>query len=529
MPGLDKSVLDTIDFNLAVDRIKTDIKSDFIIAPHYNAIFINSRDELTTRTYENLNNGNYEVSLPITMSVPKKGGFARPGNILHPTDRLVYQILADSFAKTVEEQIDRERNFSNVFLEDDPNNYMFEQSHDSWDKYKTRIAQLCSNGGYFVKADIANYFERIPQHHLINLLHASGCKTEIVNLLEKVMSSFREKNSFGIVQGLFPSDLLGNFYLSDIDSFCEIHEMPSARYVDDFFIKFNTKSDASRGLLKLIERLRKNGLNINESKSGIFSAEEIQEEENELDNIFDEAKNEIKEEMLSEAADEYYQGLMYIGYGFSIDWEINESEIEIDESEVEFAAVERLYESIDDFSKSADKIEKFCLPLLSYASSDIAIDRSLKSIIEKPYMAKIYNSYLLTFAKKDPVISKKLEKLLIDENLVSDYQYMYIIAALMKCPTITRETINLTLRLLSARQISDETRAIAAIFSAKYGNPQQKNSVKISYDGEHSEFVRSAILYSAKHFTPVEKKTCRKAWGSHSFINSLISTAIKSE
>lgn len=531
MPGLDKLVLDSIDYKTSIGRISADIKSDFIIAPHFNAIFYKSSDELWARTYDSLKNGNYETSPPFTMSIPKKGGFARPGSILQPMDRLVYQILADSTAQIIEEQIDRSRNFSNVFLKNDPHSYMFVPSHESWKKYKTRIEQLCTEKGYFVKADIANYFERIPQHHLINLLHASGCKPELINLLEKILLSFREKNSFGIIQGVYPSDLFGNFYLSDLDSFCEIHNIPSARYVDDFYMKFPNKIEASRGLLKLIEQLRKNGLNINESKSGIFSTEEIQREENELDQIFEEARNEVRKEILHETKEEYSEDITfgYSEYGFSIDWEIDEAEVEINEDELKFAAVERLYKSIDSFPKSVDKIEKFCLPLLSFAGSEIAIDRCLTSIVEKPYMAKVYNSYLLTFAKKDKIVSEKIEKLLNDENMISDYQYMFTIAALINCPSIQRGTINLALRLLSDKKISDETRAISAIFAARFGNPQQKNSVRLSYDGEHSDYVRSAILYSSKHFTAAEKKTCIGAWGSHSLINSLISTAIKSE
>ena len=531
MPGLDKQILDSIDHQIAIKRIQNDIKSDFIIAPHYNAIFLKASDELWARTYECLNSGSYETSLPLTMSIPKKGGFARPGSILYPTDRLVYQVLADSTASIIEEQIDRTRNFSNIYLNDDPNGFMFESPHDSWGKYKSRIAELCNGGGYFIKSDIANYFERIPQHHLINLLHASGCKTEVVNLLEKTLSSFREKNSFGIVQGVYPSDMFGNFYLTDLDSFCEIHNIPSARYVDDLYMKFDSKNEASRWLLKLIERLRKNGLNLNESKSGIYSAVDIKQEETELDQIFEEARIEVEEEMLKEAEDEHYDRLLprFGYYGFAVGWEYERPEIELDEEEVHFAAVERLYDSIDSFPNSSDKIEKFCLPILSHSGSRIAIDRSLNGIIEKPYMAKVYNSYLLTFAQRDKTISKKLENLLTNVAIVSDYQYMYLIAALMNCSEISRDTINLAVRLLEDKKVADETRAIAAIFAAKFGNPQQKHCVKIAYDGEHSEFVRSAILYSSKHFTSVEKKTCIKAWGGHSLVNALISVVLKTE
>jgi len=298
-------------------------------------------------------------------------------------------------------------------------------------------------------------------------------------------------------------------------------------------MKFNSYNDAARGLIKLIERLRKDGLNINESKSGIFSTDEIHREETELDEIFEEARSEIEEEMRSEVEEEYhensYHGRAYSYYGFSIGWEYEEPEIELDEEEVHFNAVERLYVSIQNYPKSTDKIEKFCLPILSFSGSTIAVDDSLKGIIKKPYMAKVYNSYLMTFISKDKTISNKLQKLLTDENIVSDYQYMYIIAALMNSKEISRVSINLALRLVENKKVSPETRAIAAIFAAKFGNPQQKYSVKIAYDGEYSDFVKSAILYSSKHFTAVEKRMCIKAWGGHGLTNALISVVLRNE
>jgi hypothetical protein len=34
MFGIDNTLLDQIDFNMAIQRVKSDIKSDFIFAPH---------------------------------------------------------------------------------------------------------------------------------------------------------------------------------------------------------------------------------------------------------------------------------------------------------------------------------------------------------------------------------------------------------------------------------------------------------------------------------------------------------------
>lgn len=44
--GMDKKFLETIDFNLAIERITADLKSDFILAPHLSCIYTDAKDEL---------------------------------------------------------------------------------------------------------------------------------------------------------------------------------------------------------------------------------------------------------------------------------------------------------------------------------------------------------------------------------------------------------------------------------------------------------------------------------------------------
>jgi hypothetical protein len=535
LPGLDKTSLDSFDFEFALKRIQNDVRSDFILAPHYNFIFLKSGNELSSMVYENIKSGTYEPELPITMSIPKPRGFSRPGSILQPFDRLVYQTIADNISLKVEENLDRTRAFSHVMIPEDKDGFMFRRAHDSWAELMQKVSGMCDSGGYILKADIANYFERIPQHHLINLLHASGCDSNVVSFLEKILLAFREKNSFGIIQGCFPSDLLGNFYLSDLDAYCELNNVPSARYVDDFFMHFSSIENAFKGLLDLIERLRQNGLNINEFKSGIQEAGDLKKEESELDKIFNEAREEVQNGLIKEDIEDDHTRLMVTShYGFAIDWELGydsdtEPEVDADEEDIYFAAVQKLYESIDDFPKQSDKIEKFCLPLLNIMDSDIAIDRSIEGIITKPYMARVYNSYLSSFTHRNKDIVEKVESILDDSRIVSDYQIMYILAALMKSESPQRETVNKSIRFLQDHRFKKETRALAALFAAKFGNPQQKRTVRLAYESEPSPYVRSAILYASKHFSTPEKRTCLSAWGGHNPVNALISNALKNE
>src|SRR5688572_6282674 len=126
MPGLDRTVLDTLNSAVAIARVRRDIRTDFILAPHFDAIFLKAADELWARTHELLSSGRYIPEPVLTVAVPKPRNFTRPGSILCPIDRLVYQLLGDLLAPTLEAQLDRTRTFSHVIADAGSEGYLFE-------------------------------------------------------------------------------------------------------------------------------------------------------------------------------------------------------------------------------------------------------------------------------------------------------------------------------------------------------------------------------------------------------------------
>ena len=520
MPGLDRRIIAQIDHESVITHVKADIRSDFIIAPHYIAIFNRAGGELWDQLQQQLRAGTYQPELPITISVPKERFFTRPGSILRPADRFIYQALVDNVTDQLEEGLDRTRSFSHV--PSDEEGQMFQPNHESWERFQARVAEICDDSEFILKADLSNYFERLPQHHLVNLMTAAGCAPEVVSLLEEMMLAFRERNSFGIVQGVYPSDALGNFFLSDFDAYCDLAELLSARYVDDIYMGFASEAEARKGLASLIETLRKDGLHLNEYKSKIMPADEVIQEETVIDRLFDEIREEVKDDEIYERASPY---------GFEVEWEEEEEEEEEDEDDdeddedLENAAVERLMEDIGDYPNQEDQIEKFCLPILRSAQSGSAVEHVLDNLKEKPHQTRLYFSYISTFVRTDQDVVDALEELVADDT-VSDYQRMFLLAALLRARTVTRATVNTALQWLQNWTVAKETRAMAAIFAAKHGVAQQKRTVRTSYEDEPSDYVRSAILYSSKYLTAVEKKTSKRAWGGHNAINTLIAQTI---
>ncbi len=143
MPGLDRTIIRQIHHESVIAHVKADIRSDFILAPHYNAIFNRAGDDVWEQLKQQLGAGTYQPDLPITMSVPKERFFTRPGSILRPMDRFLYQALVDNIMERLEGGLDRTRSFSHVPSVTD--GQMFEPNHESWERFQGRVAEICAS------------------------------------------------------------------------------------------------------------------------------------------------------------------------------------------------------------------------------------------------------------------------------------------------------------------------------------------------------------------------------------------------
>lgn len=302
--------------------------------------------------------------------------------------------------------------------------------------------------------------------------------------------------------------------MSDFDAYCDLNGIGSARFVDDIYMSFDSQIEAQVGLANLIDHLRSEGLHLNEYKSGIHPADDVVRRETEVDDLFEDARKEARDQL-----SEYIE----TGYGFTAEWDLVE---EPEEEDVELAATQILYDSIEQYPKQAEKIERFCLPLMRATGSDHAVDDILRNIGVKAHLTRLYHSYLSGFTSDNPEIVRQLSQLIVDEVLATDYQRMYILGSLLNAQSISKIVCNHVLQWLQTPTIAKETRAISALFVAKHGTPNQKRAVRLAYENEPAMYVKSAILYASRYFVTAEKKTCRRAWGGHSVINSLIAQSI---
>jgi hypothetical protein len=172
---------------------------------------------------------------------------------------------------------------------------------------------------YILKVDVANFFGSLNLHTLINVLSDSGFPQTLCTRLEALFIAYTgEHSSRGILQGMYPSDLFGNYYLAPIDRLLDEQGVPSARYVDDLYIFVNSVKAADHILRRLIPTLRSYDLVLNENKSVLMPKAALRSEEPDLESLFAAAIDEIT----PQTEDEDF----YSDYGFQSEWDEGEED-----------------------------------------------------------------------------------------------------------------------------------------------------------------------------------------------------------
>lgn len=532
--GLDGAVVDSLNWSLALRRVAHDLRSDFIYSPHLAFIYRKAGEELIEQVRNQLKSGTFSVGIPLTIEVPKSHRLriigskrpgphsSRPGSILQPWDRLLYQALADEAADLIDLQLDAKRSFSHQ-LAKPASEVMFVPTRTSWNALQKALRKYAKPREikYILKVDIANFFSALNQHTLINILKDAGYKPELASRLEVILTSLTgSRSSRGILQGMYPSDLFGNYYMEPIDRFLSDYEVNSARYVDDVYIFLDKLESADVLLQRLIPELRNHDLSIHEGKSVILPKSALVTEEPDLQDLFEDAVTEIAQQIEDEDLD--------VDYGFQSEWsEEDEDERDSEEAEeLELKATKKLFDNVAEYPGHEENIERFCLPLFAKAESDYAVSHVLDAFTKRLSMSQIYSAYLATFIDRDEV-QEALLNLAADASL-PDWSRMWIVAALSQAESATDEQVKVVLRLLKDATRHDALRAVAAVYVGRFGDHTRRKALGQIYPNV-SPYVQAAIYFSSRGWVGAERSNARANWGSHSPLNKLMTKALSSK
>lgn len=538
--GLSPGLIDQVDWDLAVRRVVNDLRTDFIWSPHLLYLLRNCSDELISSLCGKLRAGTFYPGVPLTIEVPKSfrievgrtikrrgPNFSRPGSVLPIEDRVLYQAIADTAAPILEAATDRDRSFSHQ-LAPEENDSMFLNNRLCWSQMQQRMRQHSEDRSlrYVMRLDIADYFGSINQHTLVNMLRDQAINRNLVDRLEELLVAYTgERSSRGILQGIYPSDLFGAFYMTPIDRFCAENEITSVRYVDDLYLFVPSVAQADMALRGLTQELRKFDLRINEAKSKILLKTDLFTEEPDLEDLFSDALIEVASQGEEEEVSEE-------GYGFQTPWDNDEDEDEADERDEDSAddggreleATKRLFDAIETYEGHEENIERFCLPLFSKTSSDYAVEHVMQSFSDRPSMTQIYCSYLGKFIRARPDVSDFMAESLDDDSLF-DWQKIWMIACLHQARDRQEDAVRTANAILQDGSAHEALRAVAGTYVGRMGDAARRRGLYATYSTV-TPYIQYALYYSSRRWPAAERRHAKATWGVQGDLNRMYTDSL---
>lgn len=228
----------------------------------------------------------YDPQKPMKVFAPKNRASVRILHMLHPQDLILYTaltLIAKSDIEANRIPISDKKVFS----------YRCEvgkltELYESRGSYEAYRAQLKSRGSrpsvrYVAVADIADFYPRIYQHRLENVVESVATTQRVRDvarvLVKKLIGNLLGKDSYGIPVGPYASRLLAEALLIDVDASLQSRSIDFVRWVDDYNIFCKTEYEAQSILFSLGEWLfSKHGLTLQSAKTKILTIDDYRRE-----------------------------------------------------------------------------------------------------------------------------------------------------------------------------------------------------------------------------------------------------------
>lgn len=189
-------------------------------------------------------------------------------------DEIKYLTLVLLMAKDIEIARDNKSNkkvFSYRLKTRGNNGYIFDNEYN-YTSFRNRIAEKSKmkNKRIVVECDISNFYDRLNLHRLESiLLSIERIDKDAIKLLNEILLFWSNRDSYGLPVGSNASRILAEAALIEIDNYLISKNIDFCRFVDDYRIFAKSASEAHKNLAILVERLNKEGLFLNFSKTNI--------------------------------------------------------------------------------------------------------------------------------------------------------------------------------------------------------------------------------------------------------------------
>lgn len=506
------SLVDKLDFELAAKRVIVDSNTDFIvdklgieILKEYQVQII---EHLKTKISISESDGTEYEPRPLELiDVPKKNFTLRPGAVPEIIDRIYYQALCDAIASTIDNNLTNIQDnvlFSYRLSNKSNDEYMFIESNGAYKNFISYQNSLCEDYGfkYVLETDISDYFERIYHHNLIGLLEGFNCDKEIVSTLASLLRKWKEGSSYGIPQGMWPSDLLGNAYLNDLDVAMISDDYKYVRYVDDIRIFCESEVAAKKALLKVSKIIRPMGLNLQPAKTYIHNKKSFCTKIRPFSEKLEELKVNLKD--LITDFDPYFNEFEFV---------------EDTEEGLVIMGLDEMFESASKYPFNEQEL-RACLNVYSYTRQSNAVPFCLENFSNLPHFSSYFINYL-TSIDYNSEISKKILEFLESENNIYQWQEMWLVRYFYLLPELTVDFRNFLRNIFLDGNKHIASRSIAALILGKLGNLSDLRFLKDSFRDIDSLWIKRAIIFAIKRLPTSERNHIYNYWKKQHWCLSL--------
>lgn len=299
---------DSLEF--AKDHITRFYDTDFYPKPYeFDAIWFCWNDikkELLSKNIEKM-----------SLLPPRAFPWKKPRNgyrIVHqlePIDTIIYTALAFQVSAKIEAaRVPEEFGVACAYRINLADGSFF-SAGSGYDQFRDFSKDIASRKEFVLLTDIADFYNQIYLHRLNNAIeHASPKLKSIADDIESFLTRLNDKASQGIPVGPAASIVMAEATLTDVDQYIIDLKVEHTRYVDDFRIFSNDKSELETVLQNLTLYLYKNHrLSLSTEKTMILSSKEFIEK---LENPYEIEKIEVIEEI--EILDPYNNEVVDIFY-----------------------------------------------------------------------------------------------------------------------------------------------------------------------------------------------------------------------
>jgi len=236
----------------------------------------NFRDQVIQAVKQSLKHNNIKslrVSPIGQVLFPKKELFDfRKCAHIQPLDEIKYLSLVLVLADKIEQmRINKSKNVVFSYRLFPSKGYLFDTSYN-FTSFREHVSK-CSKKksvNIVVSCDIANFYDRLNIHRLECIL-ASSDKTDkkIISQINELLLFWSNRDSYGIPVGSNASRILAEAALIEVDNYLQSKKISFCRFVDDYRIFAKDSATAHHWLSLLVDKLSKEGLFINTSKTEI--------------------------------------------------------------------------------------------------------------------------------------------------------------------------------------------------------------------------------------------------------------------